>query len=132
MPADSCATLARGDRNTPPLETGTIRRKLRNVEGAGKPAPDAGTWHRRAARSAGKAGQPAAPERRGQTRPPPSHTWRGPRPFVPDIAVFPGQARPQTSAAKIPGGCHLQRTPWAAGRHRVARATWEQANAGQA
>jgi hypothetical protein len=118
MRADSCALASRGDRNTPPLETGATRGKLRNAEGAGKPAPDAGAWHRRAARSAGKAGQPAGLVRRGQMRPPPSHTWRGPHPLYPDVAVFPGLSRPQTSAAKIPPNCGTRRVP--AGRMRLS------------
>ena len=37
-----------------PLETGTTRGDAGNVGGAGRPAPRAGTWHRRAARGAGK------------------------------------------------------------------------------
>ena len=37
-----------------PLETGTARRRLRDVGGAGKPDPNAGSLLWRAARSAGK------------------------------------------------------------------------------
>jgi hypothetical protein len=40
-----------------------------NVRGAGRPAPRAGTWHRRAARSGGQARQLARLTRRGRARP---------------------------------------------------------------
>ena len=38
-----------------PLETGTTRGDAGNAGGAGRPAPRAGTWPRRAARGAGEA-----------------------------------------------------------------------------
>src|SRR6516164_4702959 len=67
-----------------PLETGTVRGRPRDAGGTGKPAPRAGIRYWRAARGAGLAGEPAGQALRSQTRPPPSHTWRGPRSIPPD------------------------------------------------
>jgi hypothetical protein len=39
-----------------PLETGTSSGRLENVEGAGKPVPCTGIWHRRAARGSSEPG----------------------------------------------------------------------------
>src|SRR5580693_10641803 len=58
-----------------PLETGTIRGQPRDAGTAGKPVVLAGTWHWRAARGAGEAGQLADPERRGRQGP--LHLIRG-------------------------------------------------------
>src|SRR5580704_6814789 len=43
----------------------------------------------------GVAGQPVDPVRRGLTRPPPSHTWRGPCFILPDPAGFAGTDTPE-------------------------------------
>lgn len=81
-----------------PLGTGTARGATRDMGGAGKPEPNAGSWLWRAARSAGKARQLADLMRRGQARSPASHTWRGP------CLILPGTSAPATTdtPASIP------------------------------
>src|SRR5580693_3787806 len=88
MGGTSCGRFAKGVENISPSETGTTRGNLRDVEEAGKPGSLAGGWHRREARSAGRARQLADPVRRDRARPPLPHTWRGPCFILPDPAGF--------------------------------------------
>src|SRR6266446_5600338 len=100
MATDPCATRAEAVEILSPLETGAIRRRLRDVRSIGKPVRRAGVWSRRAARSAEEAGQLADLVRRGQARPPPSHTWRGPCCILPEIDVFARPTRRRTPTCR--------------------------------
>jgi hypothetical protein len=135
MVRGSCGAHANGVEITSPSETGTTRRKLRGVGETGKPGSFAGGWHRRAARSAVLAGwvsratgrpswatQPGKPGvRRGRTRPPPSHTWRGPCSILPDRREMARTDTPEfagpPSALYGPVGGPL----WTRGRARRGR-----------
>ena len=86
-----------------PLETGTARGRLRDVGGTGKPEPDAGSRHWRAARSAGKARRLADLMRRGQARSPASHTWRGPCPIPPVTGALARTDTPASTPAPATG-----------------------------
>src|SRR5690348_15380535 len=75
-----------------PVETGTAWGRLREAGSTGKPARHVGFRYRRAARNAGLARRLASRVLRSQARPPPSHTWRGPRRVLPDKDILPVRA----------------------------------------
>ena len=82
-----------------PSETGTtLGATPGNVQGAGRPAPHTGTWHRRGARR--KQSRATGGAWRGEAgQDPPSHTWGALSDSAPQERLLPGPAR---RAAGIP------------------------------
>ena len=128
MGADPCGRRGEGVESISPSETGTTRRKLRDVKETGKPGSAAGDWHWRAASQV--QGEPGNWNTRyGAVVQGPLHLIRGGGlvSFCPTLAFLPGPTRENSpgchprltarwvSRVRVPPRGFLARGPWVPG-----------------